>query len=89
MSVFGRRQVVGSYQSRHWTDWGDDRRMRDAIDAIEPVYYTPMQVAEILNMTVDWVYLRIRAGELASVRLGKYRRISQADLDTYLAGARS
>jgi excisionase family DNA binding protein len=45
-------------------------------------------VAEILGVGIDWVYERIKRGEIPVVELGdtrKNQRISEADLDAYIA----
>lgn len=45
----------------------------------------PAQVAEKLAVPTTWVYANARSGELPSVRLGRYVRFTDADLDRYLA----
>jgi excisionase family DNA binding protein len=37
------------------------------------------------NVRKSWVYSRVASGDLPCVRLGKYLRFRQADLDNYLA----
>lgn len=52
-------------------------------------YYTAEEVAEILKVTTESVRRWIRDGKLKSVKLGgRYLRISQADLDEYVASMR-
>jgi excisionase family DNA binding protein len=52
-------------------------------------YHKPREVAAQLKVTLRTVYGWIAAGELASVRLSsRARRISQEDLDRFLAARR-
>lgn len=48
-------------------------------------------VAEILDVGIDWVYERIKRGEIPVVELGdtrKNQRIAEADLNAYVAARR-
>jgi excisionase family DNA binding protein len=47
-------------------------------------YLTVAEVADHMRVSTMTVYRLIKAGELASVRVGKSYRIAQADLDDYL-----
>lgn len=52
-------------------------------------YYTTEEVAEMLKVTPDSVRRWIRDGKLKSIKLsGKFIRISQADLDTFIKSQR-
>lgn len=53
---------------------------------VEP-HYKVAKVAELLDVSVDWVYKRIKAGELAVVELGDGRmnqRVPASELKRYL-----
>jgi excisionase family DNA binding protein len=52
-------------------------------------YYTAEEVAELLKVTTESVRRWIRDGKLRSVKLsGKFIRISQTDLDEFIASMR-
>ena len=42
---------------------------------MEKILLTPEEAAEVLNIGRDKVYKLIRTGELASVKIGKSRRV--------------
>ncbi len=44
------------------------------------------EAARILNLTEQYVYELMRRGEIPSVRIGKYRRIRQKDLESWISG---
>ena len=46
---------------------------------------TPEQVAEILNVSPEWVRECARRGDIPSVKLGHYRRFIEADIDAFIA----
>ena len=46
---------------------------------------TAAEVAAVLKMETKWVERRAVAGEIASVKLGHYRRFTQAAVDLYIA----
>jgi excisionase family DNA binding protein len=48
-------------------------------------FLTVAEVATSLRVSTMTVYRLIHAGELASLRVGKSYRITQADVDRYLA----
>lgn len=52
--------------------------------AAEPRFLTVAEVASHMRVSTMTVYRLIKAGELASVRVGKSYRIRQHDLDEYL-----
>lgn len=46
--------------------------------------YTPQQVAEILSITERTVLLWLREGNLKGVKVGKYWRVLEKDLEEFL-----
>lgn len=51
-----------------------------------PEYLTVKNAAEMLNVTVHFVYNEIKSGRLKAIRLGeRILRISMADFDAYIA----
>ncbi len=48
-------------------------------------FLTVAEVAQIMRVSTMTVYRLIKAGELASVRVGKSYRIREDDVDAYLA----
>ncbi|MEJ5254941.1 MAG: helix-turn-helix domain-containing protein [Acidimicrobiales bacterium] len=48
-------------------------------------FLTVAEVAQMMRVSTMTVYRLIRAGELASARVGKSYRIREEDVDTYLA----
>lgn len=51
-----------------------------------PVYYAPDEIAEALKVTRRTVYSWLHSGQLQASRAGKGWRVSQAQLDAFLAG---
>jgi excisionase family DNA binding protein len=49
---------------------------------------TPEQVAEILSVSPEWVRECARRGDIASIKLGHYRRFEQSDVDAFIASRR-
>ena len=47
--------------------------------------YTPEEAAELLNVGRTAVFDLIKSGQLASVKIGRRRRISAAALDDFVA----
>ena len=47
--------------------------------------HTVKQVAEILNVEINTVYIWIRTGRLKSTRIGKMVRISDSELQAFIA----
>lgn len=47
-------------------------------------YYTPAEVAEILKVKRQTVYTWIREGRLQADKIGRTRRISEAQLQEFL-----
>ena len=48
-------------------------------------FLTVAEVADLLRVSTMTVYRLIKAGELASVRVGKSYRVREDDVDHYLA----
>ncbi len=53
--------------------------------ASRPAYLTVAEVAEMLRVSNMTVYRLINAGSLPAVRVGKSYRLTEADVDRYLA----
>lgn len=51
---------------------------------MERLLLTPEEAAEALAVCRDTVYLLVRAGELASVKIGTARRIPKAALQQFI-----
>ena len=56
---------------------------------METVFYTPREVADLLKLRTETIYEYVREGKLRAVRLGNRYRISKADLEAFLAKART
>ena len=54
-----------------------------------PHLLTADQVAEQLQVSDEWVRECARRGDLPSVKLGRYRRFTQDDVDAYIASHRN
>jgi len=50
-----------------------------------PAYLTVAEVADMLRVSNMTVYRLINAGSLPAVRVGKSYRLTEADIDRYLA----
>lgn len=48
-------------------------------------YFTPEEIAEILQVSTRTVYRAIDSGELRGVKIGRLWRVSKDSLDKYLA----
>ena len=46
--------------------------------------YTPEEVAEILKVTRRTIYNYIKSGDLKAVKMGKYWRVSEANLQDFI-----
>ncbi len=51
---------------------------------MEPTFFTPQEVADILKLEVGTVYGYVRSGRLRAVRIGNRYRIEKRDLDAFL-----
>ncbi len=47
------------------------------------------EVAQLLNVPISWVYAAAERGELPSFRIGKYRRLSRAEVLAWLQARHS
>jgi excisionase family DNA binding protein len=45
---------------------------------------TPVQVGELLQVDVRWLYRQVQEGRLSCVRVGRRMRFRQDDIDAYL-----
>lgn len=52
---------------------------------VEPMCYTPAQIARKLNKSVDWVYAQIHAEAIPAFRLGGEWRVSGSAFEKYIA----
>lgn len=51
----------------------------------EIILYTLEEVAEILKLTRRTLYTYIKEGKLQAVKIGKYWRVSEADLKEFIS----
>ena len=51
---------------------------------MEKKFYTPQEVADLLQLRVQTVYDYVRQGKLSAMRLGNRYRIAQTDLESFL-----
>ncbi len=56
-----------------------------AVSPLEPVYLAPVEAAEQLNVTTEWIRQLMRRDELAYKETPLGRLISQESLDSYRA----
>ena len=56
---------------------------------METAFYTPREVADLLKLRTETIYEYVREGKLRALRFGNRYRISQADLEAFLAKART
>ena len=56
-----------------------------ATSSARPRFLTPAEVADHLRVSSMTVYRLIKSGELRAARIGKSYRISEDDVDAYLA----
>lgn len=52
------------------------------------IFYTIPQVAEMLQLTPDHIYRVTASGELGYFKVGRMKRITQEQLDAWLASKR-
>ena len=45
---------------------------------------TAEEVAELLGMSVDWIWAQTRAGNIPSISLGRYRRYRRQAIEEWL-----
>lgn len=49
-------------------------------------FYSPDDIAKMLNITRWTIYQHMKAGKLHAVKIGRNWRISEENLNTYLQG---
>jgi excisionase family DNA binding protein len=49
-----------------------------------PLLYTPAEVAKLLSVSRSQVYILMNEGKLKSVHIGRSRRISLKELNTFI-----
>ena len=49
-----------------------------------PMLFTPLQIAKIMNISRSKVYELMNNGELNSCKIGRSRRISDNQIETYI-----
>lgn len=54
-----------------------------------PDFYTPNQIADMLQLSRDTIMRLIDRGELPAAKIGKQWRISASDLQTYIASKKT
>jgi excisionase family DNA binding protein len=52
------------------------------------MFYTPKQVADLLQLTEMTIYRMIKRRDIAYYSIGRTLRISSVDLEAYLAGCK-
>lgn len=52
-------------------------------------YYTVKEVAEMLKLHAQTVHKLVITGEIQSIKIGKSRRITQEQLDTFIEKQKS
>jgi len=55
----------------------------------EKKFMTLEDVADLLGVNYQLIYRLVRAGELPAIRLGRIYRVTQEDLDAYLANQKT
>lgn len=56
---------------------------------LEPIgLMTVREVAQLLQMSEAWVYRNSRSGELVTIRVGRARRFSRADIVDWIQNSR-
>lgn len=54
-------------------------------EAAPPLLYRPEEAAEALGICRVRLFALIKSGEIASVKIGRSRRIARTSLETYVA----
>jgi excisionase family DNA binding protein len=49
---------------------------------------TPEEVADVLQVSAEWVRECARRGDLPSIKLGHYRRFTRSDVDAFIESRR-
>lgn len=63
---------------------GPDREQPDHIANERRELLTAEDVAELLGMSVDWIWAQTRAGNIPSISLGRYRRYRRHAIEEWL-----
>lgn len=58
--------------------------MRTQLGHLDPKWYSPAEVAELLGFGLSKVKTKIATGELRSIKDGKYRRVLPEWVDEYV-----
>lgn len=56
----------------------------DGVPSVHPLLYRPEEAAAVLGLGRSTVFELLAAGEIASVRIGRARRISHAALEAFV-----
>lgn len=59
-----------------------------ARDDDQPEFYTVGQLASLLQLTPMTIYRMVKRGELACHAIGRIKRFSRGDVDTFLENSR-
>jgi excisionase family DNA binding protein len=57
---------------------------RHELGAVAPLLYTPEQAAEVINTSRTTLFALMRSGDIASVKIGRSRRIPHDALAEYV-----
>ncbi len=71
--------------ARHIDFGGPDREQPDNIANGRRELLTAEEVAELLGMSVDWIWAQTRAGNIPCISLGRYRRYRREAIEEWLA----
>ncbi len=63
---------------------GPDRQQPDYIANGRRELLTADEVAELLGMSVDWIWAQTRAGNIPTINLGRYRRYRRQAIEEWL-----
>ncbi len=63
---------------------GRDREQADYIANGRRELLTAEEVAELLGMSVDWIWAQTRAGNIPCISLGRYRRYRRQAIEEWL-----
>lgn len=51
---------------------------------MEKIFYTPVQVARLMGVRTETVYLLIRCGEMPAMRIGSRYKVLKEDFDKWI-----
>ena len=49
-----------------------------------PILFTPVQTAKIMGISRSQVYVLMNRGQLGSINIGRSRRITKQQMDTFI-----